>query len=417
MKKKLLILLLGLILILPVLGACDRNDDSDEYNEEEVKTEEIEEIEDEEPEQPEEEEPEKTEEEEPEDDLEIDTGDLSDDLYSFQLMLNGEIFTLPFAFEELYERGWSNDNIDDQTLNPNTRTLSDRIHNGEQEISVAFINTGENVLALRYTNVGRISISQRQLDSFRNDAEVIFPGGITIGSTEEEVIALHGEPSEYRETALARELSYYLDIYDGIRISIDIDTNLVSEMTMTNFFAVEELPQFEGDLPAAVLAYEAPTDLGNDLMDFNVRFAGDLYTLPAPVNAFLENGWILVTDPNTMIDAMGFEVGVRLRKGNQVMRTSVRNYDDSQQPLSHSWVTTINFYEFDAVLPIELANGITENSTLGDLEAAFGEPVEESGMFTRFQYGEFSRETTVSWHNDDGRISRIGVENSPRSLD
>ena len=37
--------------------------------------------------------------------------------------------------------------------------------------------------------------------------------------------------------------------------------------------------------------YQTPAALGSDFMDPEVEFMGNLYRLPAPVSAFLDNGW------------------------------------------------------------------------------------------------------------------------------
>lgn len=47
------------------------------------------------------------------------------------------------------------------------------------------------------------------------------------------------------------------------------------------------------DVPDIVRNYKAPTALDGDFMEPDVEFMGDFYRLPAPVSAFLSNGWVM----------------------------------------------------------------------------------------------------------------------------
>jgi len=343
--------------------------------------------------------------------------DLSDDLYSFMFSLNGVIYSLPFSYTEFEENGWGGDDLDEDTLNPNQFSLVTPLTNGNYQISVSFINLTENVLSFSESNIGRITLDAWNYN--RGGAELIFPGGITMGSTYEEVIAAYGEPSSRREGSLDVTLTYSPNHYTGVEVRIDNDTNLVTSLRMENFVEREDSPDFEGDLPEVVLAYESPTDLGDDWRDFIVRFDGDLYQLPAPVAVFLENGWVIEGDANEMVAAQSSRVGVRLRKGNQTMRTTVQNYDNSAQPIVNGFVTVIDYYHHDATLPIELPGGITEDSTIEEVIAAFGEPdrVEESSSLTFYTFGSIWQQISITINEETSEIQRLSVQHSPNSLD
>ena len=341
---------------------------------------------------------------------------LSDDLYSFMFSLNGDIFTLPLAFNYLAERGWTGHNLDIETLSPNQFSISNPITNGNQSLNVSFINTTQNVLTFEESNIGRIFFNERDAQS---GTEIIIPGGITIGSSLEDIIAIHGEPSSRRENAFEHVLEYSLDTYTSITLRVNIESNQLSEIQMSNFLAHEAAPEFEGDVPAAILAYQAPASLGDDWQSFIVRLDGDLYQLPAPISSFIANGWVFVDDPNEMVAAQSTNVRATIRRGNQVMRIHIHNYDDAEQPIAHTFVTRIEFSHHFAVLPIELPGGITENSTLDEILAAFGEPrrTEEGSMFTTYEFGSgMWEQISIAMNNETETIHSITVINSPRSL-
>lgn len=340
-------------------------------------------------------------------------GDLSEDIYSFMFGLNGATFTLPFPYAEFESNGWVGEGLETQTLNPNQFTLSTQLNNADQRIFVSFVNTTDNITTLNESMVGRITIDEWEA---RSGVELVFPGNISIGSSYEDVIAAHGEPSERSETGSTRRLDYSSSSRASVTISVDIESGLVNRIQMENFIAREISPAFEGDVPAAVSAYVAPTELGEDWRTFNVRFAGDLYSLPAPVAAFVANGWIIEGDPNEMVPARSSRTGITLRNGNQTMRTMVENYDDSAQPVANTFVTSVEFSHFGAVLPIELPGGITENSTIEEVLAAFGTPdrVEESASFRTYTFGSrvFER-IEVGIRLETSEIHRIDVRNAP----
>ena len=399
-----------LVAVLSLAFVACNGDDAEPEEEEEI-IEEVEEVEEEEELGIEEEE------EEEETEAAEALGELSDDLYSFMFSLDGVIYTLPFSFSEMETNGWEGDDLEDTTLNPNQFSLATQLTNGNQQISVSFLNMTENVISFSEADIGRITLDNWAYE--RGGAELIFPGNIRLGSTYDEVIAAYGEPSERRETESNIIFTYSANVYTGVEIRLDPETELVISLRMENFYESHDSPAFEGDLPDSVLAYEPPLDLGEDWSDFIVRFDGDLYQLPAPVAVFVENGWVIEGDPNEMVNAQSTQVGVRLRKGNQTMRTTVHNYDDIAQPISHSFVTVIQFSHHDAVLPIELSGGITEDSTIEEVIAAFGEPdrTEEGSMFETFWFGSIWQEVVVSINIETGEVHSITVEHSPRSLD
>jgi len=346
------------------------------------------------------------------------SSDLSDDLFSFTLQLNGVIYTLPFPYADIVANGWEWDNPREVALNPNQRGPVKLMRSGDNTIMLSTANTSQDVVETEDSNVGVI-----ELDSFNapRGAELIFPGGITIGTPYEEVLAIHGEPSERRqagEDALSKGLIYSVDAYATVRINICRETYLVNGLRMENVFAREALPAFEGDLPLAVLAYVAPTDLGDSWDTFYVRLAGELYSIPAPVQAFVDNGWIIEGDPNEMIPANTSMSLMRLRHGNQVMRINVNNYDNQAQPLSHSFVTRVEFSHTGAVLPIEIPGGITENSTLDDVFDALGEPNNDAdnNNFRTLTYGSIWRQVVITFLIDSGDLHSIVVEHAPRDL-
>jgi len=410
MDKKLLIGFIVFVLSIGFLTGCG----DDEPEEGEVEDSIVEETEVEE-ELEEEEEPIVEEETEPAPVAVATPDGLSDDLYSFMFSLNGEIYSLPFNFSELGSLGWVGDreDLDEFTLNPNQHTLGNELRNGDYMIRVTFLNMTENVLPLSESYVGRIQVEVRHMNS---GIDIMFPGGITINSTRDELIAAHGEPSDIRESDRTTTMTYDIGSTSDIEFRIDNETDQIDQIRMRNYFAREESPAFEGDVPAVVEAYEAPTSIGDDWEDFIVNFDGDLYQLPAPIAVFVENDWVIEDDINEMVNARSRRGRVTLRRGNQTIQTSVWNLDDIAQPIANTFVTELEFSRRDAGFPIEIAGGITENSTIEEILDFFGEPtrIEEGSVSTTYTFGTSGSRVAVTIDNETDEIRSLDVRNESR---
>lgn len=345
--------------------------------------------------------------------------DLSDDIYSYQVQLNGVVYSLPALYTDFAANGWMASGFDTNTLKPNSKTLGDPAKIGDQTVTLTMFNPGMDVLTYDKCYVCAVS-----MDSFyaKKGASLVLPKGITIGSTEADVIAAYGEPSDTYEGSSRKSLTYSTDVYCSIKISIDSASGQVESIAVQNIIkpadtaaAVAAAPA--GDVPDVVKAYVAPTELGENWDSFCAKYAGDNYHLPAPVAAFTDNGWKLL-DTDVIVPAQSGKVGMSLQKDNQVLRTTLHNYSDTAQPAANCFVTEIMYDVNRTKLSIELPKGITENSTMDDVTAAFGEPdkTEESTIFTYYTFGKIWEEVTISFNKETGKISKIEVNHTPKTV-
>jgi hypothetical protein len=344
------------------------------------------------------------------------SGDLSEDLYSFQFSLNGTVYTLPCAYSQLAENGWSIDGIGDQTLEPDQYTFSENLNNGDMRVMANLVNTDVNVLPMEKCNVGKISIDSDQVEK---GAKLLFPKNITVGSTYEDVVAAYGKPSDESESGSIKSLSYKLDTYSDVVIKINTESNTVDSLEMENLIAKETSSASvnTGDVPDVVKNYTAPTSVGKTWDSFDIKYADAYYHLPAPVSSFIDNGWTMVSDGNEMLAAKDSTVGVELRKDNQVLSASVRNYSDTAQPISNCFLISVKFSEYEAKVSIELPKGITETSKSEDIIAAYGKPTDKdsSSSFDFYEYSNSDGSITFSISKDTKGITSIEVNNDPKS--
>lgn len=419
MKKitKTLILLISIIFATTMFIACNNNEEEYEYTSEPEIFEDIDhEIEYEE-----------TiiiieEELEVEEELEtpiITSSELSDDIFSFQIQLNGHVFTLPFDWAYAENLGWElGARFDGIELGPNQRTFSNEVWQGNTKANFSIGNNTPNNILPSEGVVGEIRITDRDLSS---GIEVVMPGGLTIGSPAEQIVQLHGEPSNFTEMDTFRRYTYQLGIQVEIAFTVNQETNLINEIKIMNFQERQE-STFDGELSALAQGYVPPSALGDDFSQGIVELEGVVYQLPIPVAVMLNNGWVL-EDESTMIPAGRVDVRGRLRYGNQVMRVHIKNYDSVEVPATEGFIIQVEFSHHFWIGNIAIPGGITQDSTKEQVMSLFGEPTryEYSQSFEHYtwhvtRYDTMRERIIVTFLIEDGSIHSIVVENDPREL-
>jgi len=163
---------------------------------------------------------------------------LSDDLNSLMFELNGILYEFQDPLMKLLDNGWVIDDtwqrriywqeyerLEDVMLEALSRAPAPLylLYEG-QRIRVEAFNSTEYEIPLLGSTIEAIFSS-------RNYSQMVFPGGISVGSTYEEVIAAHGEPTERTIISDSERLSYFLD---GFYISfvVERETGMVFLLIM-----------------------------------------------------------------------------------------------------------------------------------------------------------------------------------------
>ncbi len=344
---------------------------------------------------------------------------VSDDLYAFEVLLDGKLYKLPIDYSELEKDGWKTDEDISQTMEPGSYSMGTPFTKGDQKISVSFVNNGVDVKPMSECQVGGI---ESQYYDEENVPNISIAKGIEIGSTMDEVIEAFGEPTDKSESETYTELTYSNDSYKDVKIEVDPETNKVTDISVRNLISEEEPAAStadSGDAPEVVKNYQAPTSLGDDIFSFQVNYSGNLYKLPAPVSAFEANGWVVEGDMSQQIPAgQSLAIGYSIRKDNKVCPVYLTNYADTATSVSNCFVTHIKTDQHDAAIPMELPKGITEKSTGADVLAAYGEPTEreDTSSFVYYIYGTYPSEISFTVNKDDDTISSIEFDVDPDEL-
>lgn len=332
-------------------------------------------------------------------------GAISDDIYSFQMQLDGDLYTFPMPYKDFLACGWEYRDSEDTELAPDTYT-GEYFYKDNLRAYVDLINTGINTAPYSECVVGGLSIDSYDFED-APETTIVFPKGVTYGTaTLDDVKAAYGEPSDSYKGDLYTKLSYEYDSYRDWEFYIDAETGLLNEFNVRNFVYDDEAnsaaaAQVSSEPTEAVLAYEAPTELGDDARSGIVEFAGNLYQLPAPVSVFIENGFLLKPeDSDSVVSGQGYG-WFSLLKDGQEFRGTALNYDKNATTIENCFVTTVESTWYDTDLPLMIPGGLTRNLNNEELLAVLEDlPYEVDDDSGDYIYYTVQRKDDYDWTID-----------------
>ena len=291
---------------------------------------------------------------------------LGTDIYGYQVEYAGNLIQLPMTYDDFTSLGWTlskNDSPD--TMIPTGSYGMATFNNGEVSAYVDMINFGINEAPLSDCLVGGIKLDMTWGDVDLSSISVRLPGGIVMGTSNiEDIKAAYGEPSDTYEGDLYTKMTYQQDSYQRVELYVYKEENTLLQVDIRNFKEPEGFDKgsVSTDVPDIVSNYKAPTALGGDFMEPDVEFMGDFYRLPAPVSAFLSNGWVMKdVAEGAFLEGGGLEF-IEMMKENQTVRFSVYNLTENATAIENCFVTELSFGSYD---PEIFALKLSENITLG----------------------------------------------------
>ena len=273
--------------------------------------------------------------------------ELSDDLYSFQISIDGTIYELPMWYEEFEALGWTFKDDPTVKLYSNQYSLADRWEKDGVTIYSQSANLTLNAAPLSKCTIASITLDNYYMED--SNWEVILPKGIKYGvSTRDDIIAAYGTPSDEYEGSSYYKMTYKYDSYQEIVLYVYLETGTLDKIEIQNMIEIEGGDNsVSEDVPEAVKNYVAPTELGNDLFQYIVQVQGSLYQLPVPVSEFLKNGFEIIEDDSQMVIGAGSFGRIELRHGNYSFSTTVWNTADYATIPSNCFITDIDSSIYD----------------------------------------------------------------------
>ena len=183
---------------------------------------------------------------------------------------------------------------------------------------------------------------------------------------------------------------------------------------MVNFAASEETEAEDtGELAdSQPFSYTKPASLGSDPSTFTVSIMGDLYSLPAPVSAFTDNGWEIVS--SEIIGAGSYEDGIVMSKNGKTFEFGIINLADKKAEIKDSAVYKIeetSYYDnigLDIILPGNIKIGSSEDEAESALSGLNKQETKDSITYSLNTY-----EHLISVHisTDIKKVDNITVIN------
>lgn len=345
------------------------------------------------------------------------TAELGDDIYSFQVMFDGDLLKLPMSCDELISMGWQAENPEDldTMVQTNSYITGVRFVKGNYYISADILNLGINEEPASKCLIGGIEVDasgavHENIGQKIEPGIAMLPGNIEVGTaTIEDIKAAYGEPTDTHEDEVYTVLTYDKDSFQDITLTVYQETGTLLEVDMQNFVEPEDFDPgtVSGETPSIVSDYKEPSALGDDLMDPTVEFMGDLYQLPAPVSAFEANGWVSQdAEEGAYVEGGGLEF-IDMMKENQTVRFSVYNFTENAVALSDCFVQELSFATYDPeIIDMKLGGGVTLGVSKDDLKTmaeAKGYVYEAEGDYVNIYKNENSGldDYLSFWFNSD----------------
>ena len=324
---------------------------------------------------------------------------LSDTLYDFQIQIDGTVYQFPMSYEAFKANGWEMDTdytgSEEDEIEPNQYGIY-YFSKDDVTCTAYVLNLGINNLPASQCLVGGISIDGFDWDV--NTGEILMAGGIQRGvSTLEDIQAAYGTPTDTYEGDTYTALTYQKDSFCDVRLTVGTESGVLEDIEMMNFVAPEGFDAGEAsdEVPEEIAAYQAPAELGDDLLSYTVELDGSLYQLPCPVSALLENGWTIDENNSDQVISAGSFGWVALVKEGFSFSEMVSNDAAYATSPENCWMETLSAGDYGMEAEMNLPGGYTIGMSEDDLIAALeadgiAYEVEDSGSYRYYGAGEDS---------------------------
>jgi hypothetical protein len=335
---------------------------------------------------------------------------LSEDLYSFQVLVGGDLITLPCTYEQMINDGWKYDGDEDELLRPEQCAVSSSWEKNGVLLSGEMVNTSWDVLPVEACALAAVELNASAV-------KAQLPGGVKVGvSGMLDVANAYGLPSSDYENCDTVQYTYHLDYNQEAVFTFSASAGVLQSVSLRNVI-MSAAPD-----PAALClgsasgsSYSAPDSLGENPLSFRVSFGDALYRLPAPVSEFVKNGWQLYDGADGVVKAYG-SGQLTLSLSGKRWVTWVYNDSDKAALAGNCLVTAIvsdaSRGDVPLVLPGGVANGMTEEEAL-KAYVDLNDKVSSSGSVRRHVFSDGQDKIVISVAMDTGLVSRVEVTNTP----
>lgn len=334
--------------------------------------------------------------------------ELSDDIYSFQISVDGSVIQLPVRCSVLESIGFEYDGDPTEKFYMDRGSSYYSWYKGDMIID-AGINSFD-VNAVPYTEGVVTSLAVYEEDDCNN--QVLLPKGIELGgSSYDDIVAAYGIPSRCTDNYYYYSMSYAMNDEQYICLYVDKDTDTLSEIDIYNeidFFDIEDqmemadfLDKVDTEAPAYEYNYTAPEALSEKPDGGAFEFAGHIYAVGCPVAELLENGFTINEYNSDPLVPAHYSTGIELRYGNQSIIAVIVNDSDYMTFTENCRIESFWFFGTGSEYAVVPTMG--GNVKLGDSEEVLLEALEGCDYV---DYGDL-----YTIHDEDSvGYAEIGIE-------
>ena len=317
------------------------------------------------------------------------TGDLKD----FVFLLDGVGFQLPCPYRDFKDAGWTIAESGTFETNELSGESEDDITIGKSgsTITATFTNPSGNKQVLADCVITSIDVTNQDV----YDPKCVCIGAIDLSSTADDIIKAFGQPTAQNVKEDSRgsytEIGYiYSDTSGYIFTVYDKDeskqynTMVFGNDSADGAAAGGSAAEVSTEVPEYLSAYKAPTELGDDPTSGNYQIGGDVYTMPTPVSAFLDNGW-KVTQKEGGVPGGG-DSKIKLQKGEETITAYVKNFADYKTIPENCTVTEMEETSYTTGASFTLPGNVMPGTSVENASKALSGKLTESKSETSLSY-------------------------------
>ena len=316
-----------------------------------------------------------------------------------------------FLHEDLTKNGWTISSTgynSDSKIAGNSYDTFDMAKDGRR-ISITSYNMSGNVKPIKECKVGGIECATRDGVNFT------IAKGITPSSSAEKIKNAFGVPGYSKIEDTYETMTYYVQkdsTYNCVKFYISNDSEY-SNIRLRNFIETEDdKTSTNTERPEYLNSYKAPTTMGNDLKSAVVKIEGDLYQLPAPVSAFLNNGWTISQQSGDVV--AGGRDYIQVEKDGKKLELNIANYSEYQTTVENCVVYKVSLNDYgkaNADVSIgSTAQPITLGTAKADVEAAVSDDFDCTEGNYSYSYSYYEYEDYKDMERDFNVTIRVDKE-------
>lgn len=342
------------------------------------------------------------------------------ELFEFHVIIGETEYTLPEDFKTFSKMEWNYDGNKDLELNPHEFISDEAIYKGNHLVYVSFVNLGYDKVTIENCKIGSVLFDQIALKDANTN--IVLAGEIKYGeSSLADVLEAYGEPDVEEASDSETVLTYAQDEYSKVVITVNKKKDVITDIYMMNYAASEQDLEINQETPDIVSSYVTPEKMGTNIQKPLLKYDGVYYSLPAPVAAFMDNGWSFEADEYDAV-AAGKTCKMYLTKGSYRVQVQVTNYTEQVQYLENCFVTwiqtnkTASATDIAMMLPSEIKTGMTEAEvleTLGDVSYKKDETSNENYILYKVIYENNTGKILLYISKDNATLERIVAKNQP----